>query len=83
MGVRGFAVNRITLEPGTTKNREGRVLPIYGELREWLLIERQLGAQYVQAHIYFFAVAGSGCSSASKLMVESAVVIVDSLVNLR
>jgi integrase len=42
-----FAANRIVLDPGTTKNREGRTLPIYGEMREWLLIEKQIrDAQY-------------------------------------
>jgi integrase len=37
-----LVANRITLEPGTTKNREGRTLPVYGEMREWLLIEREI-----------------------------------------
>jgi integrase len=31
-----LAASRITLEPGTTKNREGRSLPIYGEMSDWL-----------------------------------------------
>jgi len=34
--------NRITLEPGTTKSGEGRSLPIYGEMREWLRIEKEI-----------------------------------------
>lgn len=37
-----FAANRITLHPGTTKNGEGRTLPIYGEMRQWLLIEKEI-----------------------------------------
>jgi len=37
-----LTANRITLEPGTTKNREGRTLPVYGEMREWVLIERAI-----------------------------------------
>jgi len=37
-----LAANRITLDPGTTKNGEGRSLPIYGEMREWLQIEREI-----------------------------------------
>jgi integrase len=34
--------NRIRLEPGTTKNGEGRSLPIYGEMREWLRIGKEI-----------------------------------------
>ncbi len=37
-----LGANRIKLEPGTTKNREGRTLPVYGEMREWLLIEKDI-----------------------------------------
>jgi len=33
---------RIRLEPGTTKNREGRTLPIFGEMIERLRLERQI-----------------------------------------
>ena len=29
---------RITLDPGTTKNKDGRTLPIYGEMGPWLSI---------------------------------------------
>jgi integrase len=36
-----LAARCITLEPGTTKNREGRTLPIYGEMREWLSLLRE------------------------------------------
>src|SRR4030095_15293657 len=37
-----WAAKRIRLEPGTTKNKEGRTLPIYGEMREWLEMQRQI-----------------------------------------
>ncbi len=37
-----FQAKRITLHPLTTKNREGRTLPIYGEMREWLSIEKEI-----------------------------------------
>lgn len=33
---------RITLEPGTTKNKEGRTLPVYGEMAQWLLMQRTI-----------------------------------------
>lgn len=35
-----FTANRITLNPGETKNKEPRTLPIYGEMREWLRMAR-------------------------------------------
>ena len=38
-----FAHSQITLTPGTTKNKKGRTLPIYGEMREWLLMARKFG----------------------------------------
>jgi integrase len=31
-----FANDQILLKPGTTKNKRGRTLPIYGEMRAWL-----------------------------------------------
>lgn len=34
--------NQIRLHPGETKNEEGRVLPIYGEMRHWLLMQRTI-----------------------------------------
>ena len=34
--------NRLTLWAGTTKNKRGRSAPIYGEMREWLLIEKEI-----------------------------------------
>jgi integrase len=37
-----LAANRITLNPGTTKNREGRSLPVYGEMIEWLRVEKDI-----------------------------------------
>jgi integrase len=35
-----LAARRITLDPGTTKNREGRTLPIYGEMHAWLSMQQ-------------------------------------------
>lgn len=32
--------NQIRLNPGETKNKEGRVLPIYGEMRHWLIMQK-------------------------------------------
>lgn len=37
-----FTSNRITLNPGETKNNEPRTLPIYGEMREWLLMAKEV-----------------------------------------
>jgi integrase len=37
-----LAARRITLKPGTTKNKMGRSLPIYGEMQEWLQIEGEI-----------------------------------------
>jgi integrase len=36
-----FAANRIRLNPGETKNDEPRTLPMYGEMREWLLMAKE------------------------------------------
>lgn len=33
--------DQIVLKPGTTKNDEGRVLPIYGEMKPWLVMLRE------------------------------------------
>ncbi len=35
-----FVNGQILLAPGTTKNKRGRVLPIYGEMRPWLEMAR-------------------------------------------
>jgi integrase len=35
-------VRRIRLEVGTTKNKEGRYLPLYGEMAEWLKMARSI-----------------------------------------
>jgi hypothetical protein len=35
----------ITLDPGTTKNGEGRTIPIYDEMIEWLKIEKEIRDQ--------------------------------------
>jgi integrase len=37
-----FTSNRIALNPGETKNGEPRTLPIYGEMREWLLMAKEV-----------------------------------------
>jgi len=37
-----LVAQRIRLEPGTTKNKEGRTLPIYGEMLEWLRMQKQI-----------------------------------------
>ena len=37
-----FANDQILLNPGTTKNMKGRVLPIYGDMRELLLMEKEV-----------------------------------------
>jgi integrase len=34
--------SQIRLNPGETKNQEGRVLPIYGEMREWLVMQKTI-----------------------------------------
>ncbi len=36
-----FTADRIRLNPGETKNNEPRTLPIYGEMREWLLMAKE------------------------------------------
>lgn len=40
-------VNRIVLNAGTTKNEEGRALPIYGEMSYWLSLQKE-----AQAHLH-------------------------------
>jgi len=40
--LRGFEVR---LHPGTTKNGEGRLLPIYGDLEEWLRLAKEIRDQ--------------------------------------
>jgi integrase len=51
-----FANNQILLNPGATKNKRGRVLPIYGDMRELLLMEKDIrdarfpNCQYVFHH---------------------------------
>ena len=37
-----LTAKRITLDPGTTKNGEGKRLPIYGEMSKWLAIEKEI-----------------------------------------
>lgn len=40
-----FAANQIRLNREDTKNEQGRTLPIYGEMREWLLMARDIRDQ--------------------------------------
>jgi len=35
-----FKNDLIRLDPGTTRNKRGRTLPIYGQIREWLLMQK-------------------------------------------
>ncbi|MGH9395676.1 MAG: tyrosine-type recombinase/integrase [Terriglobia bacterium] len=37
-----FQRNQIRLNPGETKNKKGRGLPIYGEMREWLAMQKAI-----------------------------------------
>lgn len=37
-----FQRNQIRLYPGETKNRRGHVLPIYGEMRHWLEMQKAI-----------------------------------------
>jgi integrase len=49
-----LAAKRITLNPGTTKNGEGRSLPIYVEMHQRLTIEKEIReAQYPECHYVF------------------------------
>lgn len=45
---------RITLPVGTTKNKQGRTLPIYGEMLEWLKMAREIrDAEYATCNAVF------------------------------
>jgi integrase len=35
-----LANSQIVLDPGTTKNEKGRTLPIYSDMKEWLLAQQ-------------------------------------------
>jgi integrase len=35
-----FSNNQILLNPGTTKNGKGRTLPVYGDMKDWLLTQQ-------------------------------------------
>jgi len=37
-----FSNSQILLSPSTTKNKRARVLPIYGDMREWLRMEKEI-----------------------------------------
>jgi len=36
---------RITLDPGMIKNKEGRTLPVYGEMNAWILMQQTIQEQ--------------------------------------
>ena len=40
-----FPAGQIRLHSGETKNEEGRTLPIYGEMREWLTVAKEIRDQ--------------------------------------
>lgn len=49
-----FRNAQIVLNPGTTKNKKGRTLPIYGEMGEILKMEREVrDAKYPNCHFVF------------------------------
>jgi integrase len=50
---------RITLDPGTTKNKHGRTLPIYGEMQQWLAMQKELQQQQCPACEFVFQREGS------------------------
>jgi len=54
---------RITLDPGTTKNGEGRTLPIYGDMIEWLKIEKAIHDQNYPDCPYVFRRGGQPIKS--------------------
>jgi integrase len=49
-----FACNQIRLNPGTTKNKKGRTLPIYGHMRQCLITQKAvLDAKYPKCSLVF------------------------------
>jgi integrase len=49
-----MAHRSIVLNPKQTKNRQGRTLPIYGEMREWLTMQREIrDARYPECDLVF------------------------------
>jgi integrase len=46
---------RIVLQPGETKNREGRALPIYGEMLEWLRMAKVIRDAHFPSCPYVFS----------------------------
>ena len=49
-----LSAKRIALYPGTTKNGEGKSLPIYGEMSKWLTIEKEIrDAQFPECPYVF------------------------------
>ncbi|MGD0777887.1 MAG: site-specific integrase [Candidatus Solibacter sp.] len=49
-----FSNWQIVLNPGTTKNGKGRTLPIYGEMKEWLLAQQaERDAKYPTCRFVF------------------------------
>lgn len=50
--------NQIRLNPGETKNMEGRVLPIYGEMPHWLQLQKSIRDTNVPSCPYVFQHGG-------------------------
>jgi integrase len=51
---------RITLDPGTTKNDEARTLPVYGEMAQWLSMQKAIrDTRFPQCPYVFFQDDGS------------------------
>jgi integrase len=49
-----FACNQIRLKPGSTKNKKGRTLPIYGHMRQCLLTQKSIrDAKYPECSLVF------------------------------
>jgi integrase len=61
-----LAAKRIRLNPGETKNDEGRVLPIYGEMVEWLAMQKSIREEKFPSCKFVFHRSGKRISSIFK-----------------
>jgi integrase len=61
-----LAAKRIRLNPGETKNDEGRVLPIYGDMAEWLAMQKAIRDEKYPSCKFVFHRAGKPISSIFK-----------------
>jgi integrase len=57
---------RIRLNPGETKNDEGRVLPIYGDMAEWLAMQKAIRDERYPSCKFVFHRAGKPISGIFK-----------------